>query len=160
MSESKQELYPDSMAFEQWEYNGNICYLLHTEMGHNCGYVRFPKRPVKVAGYDGILDYVPVHGGITYAHNDEAGMVYGFDCAHYNDEHNPLVRDPEWLKRECQNMADGILLAAKFEDRYLRAEGDNEQRAAILAEYEAELGINIDVADNFGVMLNVLFGSL
>ena len=156
----KQEMYPDSQAFEQWEHNGCVCYLLHTTMGHNCGYVRFPKKPVKEDGYNGILTYVPVHGGITYAHSNEDGMVYGFDCAHSGDEDNPDVRDTSWLKGQCRLMVNSIALAAEFEDRYLLATGDNAERAAIITEFEEKLGTEVNMSNNFGVMLNVLCGRL
>ena len=156
----KQEMYPDSLAFEQWEYNGCVCYLVHTTMGHNCGYVRFPKKPVKEDSYNGILTYIPVHGGLTYAEWDEYGKVYGFDCAHSGDEDNPDVCDISWLKGQCHLMIDSIVQAAKFEDRYLLASGDNTERAAIITEFHEGLAVEVDVTDNFGIMINLLVGEL
>ena len=161
MSE-KQEMYPDSQAFKQWEHNGCMCYLVRQDtMGYyHCGYVRFTKKPVKEDSYNGILTYVPVHGGITYAHWSDYGMVYGFDCAHSGDENNPDVRAISWLTDQCHLMADGIALAAEFEDRYLLATGDNAERAAIVTEFHEKLGAEDDMTNNFGAMLNVLCGRL
>lgn len=58
------------------------------------GYVAFNKRhsplPVRDRGIgDGILAYVPVHGGITYINKDQTACVFGFDTAHYNSECYP-----------------------------------------------------------------------
>lgn len=157
----EQKMYPASQAFEQWEYNGCVCYLVQIkEMLHNCGYVRFPTKPVKEDGYYGILTYVPVHGGITYAHQSESGIVYGFDCAHYSDESNPDVRDITWLKSQCHLMVDSITLAAEFEDRYLLASVANEERANIITEFYEKLGVEDSMSNNFGAMINVLCGQL
>jgi len=151
--------YPEAKAEVNWEKERVMYSILKTTMGHYCGYVRFADKPVKEPGYNGILSYVPVHGGITYAHAEEGGMVYGFDCAHSGDEHNPDVRSISWLKGQCEGLAAGILLAAEYEDSYLLAEGDNEKRAAIIDEFTEKLG-GPEVTNNFGAMLNVLCGEL
>jgi len=84
------------------------------------GYVKFPKRPVVEDGYDGILTYVPVHGGITYAAEDEdGGMVYGFDSLHCDSAQFPRT-DPSWVEGECRKMIVGIRKAAEVEKKYLR----------------------------------------
>jgi len=153
------KLYPESVATFTWEYDCKQCSLLMTRTGHYCGYVLFAEKPMKEPGYNGILSYVPVHGGITYARAEYGGMVYGFDCAHLGDEHNPDVRDISWLKEQCERLADGIVLAAEYEDRYLLAVGDNEERAIIIEEFTQKLG-GLKVTENFGVMLNLLSGQL
>lgn len=158
MSETIRQ-YPESRAEETWAYEGVQCSVLLTTMGHYCGYARFADKPVKEPGYNGILSYVPVHGGITYAHAGDDGMVYGFDCAHLDDERNPLMRDIDWLKGQCQKMADSIVLAAEYEDRYLMAAGDNTTRAAIIDEFTKKLG-GLEVTDNLGAMINVVCGQL
>ena len=154
----KQELYPDSMAEKQWQYKDVICYLV-LHHGHYCGYARFQQRPLKEQDYHGILTYVPVHGGITYAQQDIAGMVYGFDCAHSGDDERDF--SDEWLMQECQKLADSIKAVVQFEDAYLLAEGDNEQRAEIIDTYHKSLNLDgFDVTDNFGAMINVICGRL
>ena len=157
---SEKELYPDSKAVYKWQYKDVVCYLLKHPMGHYCGYARFSERPVKHSGCDGIMDYIPVHGGITFTNNDEAGYVYGFDCAHYNDENNPLTHDLDWLKGQCHTMADAIKCIVEFEDAYLLADGDNEERLKILEAFQDKLGKNIVPTNSVGVMLNILSGKL
>lgn len=94
--------------------------LLKNGLGGLNGYVVFPDKPVKEPGYDGILIYVPVHGGITFCHHGEDGSVYGFDTAHCHSENYPRM-DKKWIKSECGIMLKGILLAAEKEDEYLLA---------------------------------------
>lgn len=86
--------------------------------GYN-GYVIFPKRPVRESNYSGILTFVPVWGGITYAQQHPEGMVYGFDTGHIGQENLP-VRDLKWIKKQIEIMARGILKAAEVEKHYLR----------------------------------------
>jgi len=137
--------------------------------GHFCGYARFWRfgythnaRPVVEPDYAGILIYVPVHGGITYAYEDENGMVYGFDCAHVDDEYNPLLREPKWLIAEAIRMTQAILLAAKYESAYLEA--SQEKRVEILQNYtdEAEklTGTVFNPTNSLGIMLAFLSGQL
>lgn len=84
------------------------------------GYVVWPKRPVRERDYDGIISYVPVHGGVTYAHEDETGeMVYGFDTAHGHSNRFP-INDPEWIKEQCEVLDRAIAVASEVELKYLR----------------------------------------
>ena len=130
-------------------------YMGRLEVGYN-GYVLFAERPVKEPDYNGILTYVPVHGGITYAEQDELGMVYGFDTGHCDSGIFP-IREPAWIKEQCEIMLKGILLAATLEDEYLLAEGDNEKRAEICQKVA---DLQPEHSRNFGVMVNLLGGRL
>jgi len=130
-----------------------------------CGYCRFPMKPVIENGYSGILEFVPTHGGITFAERDSDGsMVYGFDCNHAEDGTKPELRDVRWLRQETERMAFGILQAAKFEEEFLLESESPEERIAVLDRFHAALrkaGIAYDLRDN-GVMgmLRVLVGEI
>lgn len=156
--------YPEDEAVETW-IDGVLQYSIvrtNSDDRHYCGYVRFPKRPLKEQGYDGVVTYVPVHGGVTFAREDADGMVYGFDCAHAGDERDPRVTDLTWLRAECGRLASGIVAAIGVEESYLLA-GDASSRAAVIDEYHATLadrGINFELTDNFGAMINALTGSI
>lgn len=161
--------YPEEKALETWKVDGatfsiieRSTYGLSIGAPYN-GYVRFPSRPVKEEGYRGILTYVPVHGGITYAEQSEDGsMVYGFDCAHAGDELNQQLFDLEWVKAECQRLAQAISIAAAYEDEYLEA-NTNEARAAVIDAYHERLrqeNIEFNLHDNFGAMIQVMFGNI
>ena len=75
--------YPENQAIVTWKKDDLTFTIVDCRGSHYCGYVRFPERPVKEEGYDAILLYVPVHGGITYAEQStDRSIVYRFDCAH------------------------------------------------------------------------------
>lgn len=157
--------YPESKAISLWDHPdcpGVSCSVVQAELGHFCGYVRLPKRPFREQGYDGILTYVPVHGGITYADESKDGsMVYGFDCAHYNS--GPETKELKWVKAETERLAKMLKLARRFERRYLLAK-TNKGKAGVLdamalALREAGLSDG-SVPMSFGTMINILLGSL
>ena len=166
--------YPDDKAIERWTFDDTECYIVrHPSLGHLCGYARFTKRPVREQGHVGVLTYVPVHGGITFANEDDDGsMVYGFDCAHAGDAVEPefepdymrRFRDEEahvWKKDEVRSETEKMVLwikaIAKYEAPYLLA-ATNEEKARILDDYLKEIGCN--VPDSFGVCINLLGGQL
>jgi len=120
--------------------------------GYN-GYVSLPKRPVREKGYSGILTYVPVHGGITYAQEDELGMVYGFDTAHHNSNEFPK-KDGDWIQHQCAIMLNGIAKAAEVEKNYLRCV--SVQGKAKHAQAVIDVIPNYD--GNFGINLNIMAG--
>jgi len=130
-----------------------------------CGYCRFPIKPVIANGYGGMLEFVPVHGGITLARRESDGsMVYGYDCAHGGDGTRPELRDVRWLRQETERMACGILQAAKFEEAFLFESEDSEERVTVINRFHASLrehGIAYDLRDN-GVMgmLRVVMGEI
>lgn len=169
--------YPDTYehlveVFEDKEFPDLKFYIVenHTASylgaGNYNGYVRFPKRPVQEKGYDGILTYVPVHGGITYAEEDDKGMVYGFDCAHFGDEDNPKLNDLQWMRAECRRLARGILIAADYEPQYLQGDGDNEQLLELLQHFYNHVqdhglpGFDTEEGWNLGVAIKLMGGNL
>lgn len=144
---------------EMGEMEGLKYEIINNPYGGCNGYITFPSRPAKEEGYRGILTYVPVHGGITFASKDKdgGGFTYGFDTAHHYSKDVP-ADDPEWIRGQIDIMRRGILLAAEVEDEYLLAEGNDEKRAEICQRV-------VDVCpdqmlDNFGISINLLFGRL
>lgn len=127
---------------KEWN-NDNLKLSVLWVRDHYCGYVWFPKRPVREQGYNGILTYVPVHGGITYAEIEGKGMKYGFDCAHSGDwvSYNPSGHKwtLEEVVAETEKMSRAIQLIAKYEKRYLR-NITNKGKAKVIDEYHKELG--------------------
>jgi len=125
--------------------------------GYN-GYVIYPKRPVREKGYWGILTYVPVHGGITYAEEDELGMVYGFDTGHHDSQQFPR-KDGDWIQHQCGIMIMGITKAIEVERNYLRCttnEGKGKHAQAVIDVVGDVPGYD----GNFGININLMFGRL
>ena len=86
----------------------------HPFYGHYCGYV--DRSHVKQD-----LDYLEVHGGVTY----EDELLVGFDCAHSDDLPDPethkddyyylteccpdaTFKDNEFVKNECERLAKQV----------------------------------------------------
>lgn len=122
------------------------------------GYCIFPRRPTLEQGYDGILAYVPVHGGITFCSQDAKTrqIVYGFDTAHCDSNKYPRS-DVEWIKEQIAVMIRGIRLAAKVERSYLRALTNKGK--AKWAQRVQDIGAP-EQRHNFMVTLNLLSGKL
>lgn len=143
-------------AVESGEMEGHNFYIVPARFENALnGYVVFKKRPVREQGYDGILAYVPVHGGITFCEQDGSEVMYGFDTVHYNSHEFPRT-DHEWIKQQILVMIYGIKIAAKVELRYLKAV-TNKGKAKWAQMVQ---DIQPEQSKNFGVMLNLLSGQL
>lgn len=131
-----------------------------SQFGRFNGYVRFPKLPVVAPGIHGILDYVPVHGGITYCQEWWDGSVtYGFDTAHaWSMEMPEIVNDVDWMMQETESMGRAIQIAARFEHYYLQADEDNERKARVLDRMGKFLPVY--PFDKMHIMLNLMRGEL
>jgi hypothetical protein len=153
--------FPEEMLSGLKESNHSLYLaLLDTPMvrGNYNGYLVFPNRPVKAQSHHGILEYVPVHGGITYARQAPDGrMVYGFDTAH---GYSPRLKSVDFIVEELRYMLAGILKAAEVEPVYLAKSGFSyaEKKAAVLSV------INVrgegDNNHSLGMILNLLTGKL
>lgn len=153
-TEEAMRQFPEGPHIEKGEIDG-YKYWIVPHRGTLNGYLAFPERPVVETGYDGIMRYVPVHGGITYAKHGIHGMVYGFDTKHIDSEQLP-INDKAWIKGQIEIMLKAILIAKDVEKEYLIAT-TNEQKAPLVQK----------VADacsaqqmNFGVNIALLSGKL
>ena len=89
-----------------WGYRNMQCSVIHTTLGHRCGYVVVPDNmevPRELVDEEAGWDYVDlnVHGGITFEEDTKFKMgtrsevcgimvggdtkILGFDCAHAYD---------------------------------------------------------------------------
>lgn len=154
------------LTWEEWtkdavqvgEYEGiATCVLKAPYEGLN-GYAYFPSRPVREEGYDGIVAYVPVHGGITFARpTKDGGIIYGFDTGHCDSDKFPRY-EPEWIMGQIAAMISGLKRAAEVEQKYLKAMTNKGKAKHISYVYDTEP----DKAGgySFGIMLNLLGGKL
>lgn len=145
-----------SIAVESGEIDGYKYYIVPAPFEDALnGYIVFPKRPVREADYNGILSYVPVHGGITLCDQEGDEVMYGFDTVHY-DSHNYPRNNHGWIKEQITVMLKGILKAAEVEAKYLKCVSNKGKAkwAQMVQDIQPEQG------QNFGVMLNMLSGKL
>lgn len=157
--ERKKEIenYPASEAIESGKILGYKYWIVPNPVVGLNGYIAFPKRPVKEKGYMGILTYVPVHGGITYAKKGKFGMVYGFDTVHCDSDKYP--RDnKKWIKKQIIKMIRGIEMAAKKEKNYLNAK--TKKTKAKYAQMVLDTDRERENQYNFGIGINILSGKL
>lgn len=127
---------------EKGKILGHTYYICTAPMeGALNGYIHFKRRPLIEEGYCGIATYVPVHGGITYAREDDTGIVYGFDTLHCDSEKEPRT-DKEWIKKQIKLMLLGILEAKKVEKKYLTSKS-NKVKAKLCQQV-----LNIDKDKN------------
>lgn len=121
------------------------------------GYVVYEERPVRELGYDGILMYVPVHGGITYAQESDDCMVYGFDTAHHDSDSFP-INDATWIKEQITMMIAGIDAAVIVEQNYLRC--SSTKGKAKHAQTVWDTKGDAEQSYNFGITLNLMMGKI
>ena len=64
------------------------------------GYVAFPKRhaPRLPVNYQNLVQYMPIHGGVTYVRKDSYAAVWGFDTMHLDSAALPRT-DCDWMRR-------------------------------------------------------------
>jgi hypothetical protein len=96
------------------------------------GYVAYPKRhaPHLPAGTGHIVQYIPVHGGVTWARKDSFMAVWGFDTMHSNSENQPRT-DQDWIRANCWVLYRGLMLAEKRWPEFRRA---SQSRRAQIAD--------------------------
>lgn len=117
------------------------------------GYVAFPKRGFSL--HDVLVDFIPVHGGITYRTKDQTATVYGFDTLHFNSDNLP-IHEPAWIKWQCHVLYEGVLLAKKLGPAYRRAT-TIEKKAAILQELK---NLVPESEINTGAIIRMMCGDL
>jgi hypothetical protein len=97
------------------------------------GYVAFSKRskPRLPITTGDLVKYIPVHGGVTYAHKDSYAAVWGFDTFHVGSEKEPRT-DCDWVRANCWILYRGLLLAAKLWPEFQRANRTRKVQAELV----------------------------
>lgn len=125
------------------------------------GYVAFPKRsaprlPRNDTG--NIVQYIPVHGGVTWACKDGYMAVWGFDSGHHGSEREPRT-EPDWIRANCWILYRGLMLAEQLWPQFRRA---SQQRRAELADQLLALVEEQPLMDKLGfqALISTLFGKV
>lgn len=124
------------------------------------GYVVFDKRhaPRLPAGDKNLVQYIPVHGGVTYAVKDSIAAVWGFDTMHGRSEEQPRT-DRDWIRANCWILYRGLLLAEKHWKEFSRA--SRERKIEIIEEI-TDLVPEQPLQEKLGLtaLLNTLMGKI
>jgi hypothetical protein len=112
------------------------------------GYVAFPKRnaPRVPRNTGNIVQYIPVHGGITWAVKDSYMAVWGFDTMHWASSEQPRS-DRDWIRANCHLLYRGLLLAEELWPEFRRA---TQERRAELAQRLLDLVGEQPLIDRMG----------
>jgi hypothetical protein len=123
------------------------------------GYVAYPKRqaPRLPMGTGGITQYIPVHGGVTYAEKDSIAAVWGFDTMHYASEKQPRT-DPDWIRYQCHILHHGLEVAEDLWPKFRRTTDTAKRAAMVQGLFEIDPGR----ADRLGTeaLLNLMVGKI
>jgi hypothetical protein len=127
------------------------------------GYVAFPKRrgPKLPTHYQGLVQYIPVHGGITYAVKDSFATVFGFDTAHWKSEDQPRT-DPEWIRYQCHVLHHGLRMAEELWPKFRKANRDGKIAIAQTLFEECDPAQSGRVSDRLGftALINLMCGKV
>lgn len=150
---------------EDYPYNsaclteGDLAVVKHGDLGHLCGYCAFKDDEIPAewrGNYDAPgLQYLNIHGGITYAKHKNGYTVFGLDCAHAGDEHRPELSDPQYVLDLARQMRAQIAI---FSYRYQEwIDGDHISRTNLINEIRAEADIQTELG--LGAMIDLLTGA-
>lgn len=92
-----------------------------------CGYVQVERGNLLYGKEYLDLDFIHVHGGLTYGLTKEEHTVYGFDCGHYGDGYysvltdksSGIYRNMKYVQDECNKLAEQF---SKYEVSVIRKE--------------------------------------
>jgi len=133
--------------------------VLRSIMNHLCGYAAFSADVIPKEWHGNYnadaLQYLNVHGGITYAEVPKEGwVVFGFDCAHVDDDKNPALQNPNYVMELTRQMRQQILDYAAVIEEW--READSKKRCEMMdkirdaGEHKEHFG--------FGAMIDLLCG--
>jgi hypothetical protein len=156
MKKSEQTFYPFNYEYKKLIEN-NKAVVSVEEMGHLCGYCALLKTSVPEAwwghyGADG-LQFLKIHGGITYCNVEGDYVVFGFDCAHAYDEQNPNLKDPAYVMELTKTMERLLNAYAARIDEWRKA--NFKTKCAIIDE----INEGIDEEMGFGALIDVMSGA-
>lgn len=120
---------------ERWTAHGLDCLVLRSPLGTLNGYVKVPpEHPDAARLYNDLIDYVDVHGELTFGCRVKDGRWVGFDTAHAGDAVPQLIfmRDLYGLPQRFHRLQEHTWTLAE-----VKAETER------LAEQLAERGANL-----------------
>jgi hypothetical protein len=96
-----------------------------------CGFVIVERGNLLYGKDYSDLNFINVHGGLTYGLTKEEHTVYGFDCGHWGDGYFSLhsnnssgvYRNMRYVQDECNKMAEQF---SKYEISQMRKEKIDE----------------------------------
>lgn len=140
------------------EAEGLVVLRVNGYTNHLCGYVDLPKSVAPKEWHGNYnsdaLQYLAIHGGLTYAETHKDRAIFGFDCAHSGDDERPELSDAQFVMRLTVQAKQQLLDYAAVIDEWRAA--PREKRAEMMQAI-------VDRADEhgqpgFGAMIGFLSG--
>ncbi len=125
---------------------------------HLCGYTTIQTAMIPEAWSKNYkadaLQYLNVHGGITYVKRHVGEVVFGFDCNHVDDDERSDLRDPAFVMALAKEMRAQITEYARRYQEWTAA--DRDRRIEIVQEIR-EMATPKHIG--FGGLIGVLGGA-
>ncbi len=153
------EVYPFNYTKGATEIRDNRIVNQHS-FGHFCGYVALKKSKLPRNWHNGdydtdALQYLQIHGGITFCETTKNYVIYGFDCAHAGDEKNIKLKDINYVFKLVSQMEQQILEYAKRHEAWRKAK--REKKIKIMQEIIDTASVKTELG--FGAMIGLLGGA-
>lgn len=139
--------------------SGHEVVIRHSTLGHLCAYTKFrsawlPREWRGNYNADG-LQYLAIHGGITYASESDGWCVFGLDCGHGGDEEHPELRDSQYVLGLAKSMRQQISLYRRRLGEW--REGSRKKRGELMDEISGTVQVK-PLSPSLGAMIGVLCG--
>jgi hypothetical protein len=127
------------------------------------GYVAFDKRhaPRLPMTTGDLVQYIPVHGGVTYACKDSIAAVWGFDTMHGGSEKVPRT-DRDWMRYQCHILHHGLEIAEDLWPKFRRER--NQVKRAEMAQglFDIDPAASGDLKERLGfeALISLLCGRI
>jgi len=114
---------------------------------------KIPKKWQGNYNADG-LQYLQIHGGITFCEKHDNYTVFGFDCAHADDKENKRLYELDYVMELTEQMEQQILEYAKRYNEWEKAKKKRKldilDEIRVTAKHKQEYG--------FGALIGILCG--
>jgi hypothetical protein len=132
-----------------------MCKLSETNY-HLCGYCAIPQIMIPKEWHGNFnadaLQYLKIHGGITWCHTHRGYVIFGFDCSHAYDDERLELKDPQYVLNLARDMRKMIIDYASKIDEWRNS--DEKKRCEILDEINQISNEEV----GFGALIGILCG--
>jgi len=154
----KRDFYPFNFMGALIEGNKVVLRTTKRLPGHYCGYVAFPKKSVPPEWHgnhdaDG-LQYLNIHGGLTYASVEGDWVIFGFDCAHAGDDKKPKLQKINHVMKLTKQMESQLKEYLKVLVEWRKA--SRKKRIEMMDVIRAKG--KMESAQGLGIMIGLLSG--
>lgn len=140
---------------------GMLCLVPSPVAGNrHCGYTAFRSSWLPRAwrgNYNAdALQYLAIHGGLTYACEESGWSVFGFDCTHSGDDEISELGDIDYVFRLTATMRQQIIAYRAVIKKWRKAKRKGRAR---LLDKVIQSAAEMTSTPSFGAMIGMLSGA-